>query len=218
MRIARCLAALVGVWTGCYGPSPPEGAPCKATEQCPTPQRCVLGNCSGHLLPGLDAPAADPPDAPPPVDAPPPPIDAMPLPCTTAGLSCGGTATTFLCGGNCWVRCTGNVSRETARGACAGWTGALGQIDDATENSCVTARLAADAWIGLVQSDAATVPGMGWTWNGVAPPVYTSWLPGKPDDGDGNESRAEQCAGIRTDGTWDDDSCSSALDFLCERP
>jgi hypothetical protein len=217
MRIARCLAALVGVWTGCYGPSPPEGAPCKATEQCPTPQRCVLGSCSGHLLPGIDATAADPPDAPPPpIDAPPPPIDAMP--CGTAGLACSGNAMMFRCGGNCWVRCTASVPRETARGACATWLGALGQIDDAAENSCVTQNLAAGSWIGLVQSDAATVPRMDWTWNGTTPPVYTNWLSGKPDDADNNENRAEQCAGIRTDGAWDDDSCNSPLDFLCERP
>jgi hypothetical protein len=45
-----------------------------------------------------------------------------------------------------------------------------------------------------------------------------AWLSGKPDDSDNNESGAEQCASIRTNGTWDDDACNTSLDFFCERP
>jgi hypothetical protein len=219
MRIVR-YAALLAVLAGCYNPVAREGAPCERSDRCPAPQRCVLGQCSLGEAPEVDASPPVMPDASPdaPVDAPPPPIDAMRLPCNATGLSCSGTATTFTCGGNCWVMCTANVPRETARAGCAGWMGVPGEINDAIEEGCVTPHVSAAAWIGLVQSATATRPGDGWTWNGTTPVTYTNWLAGKPDDGDNRESGAEQCASIRTNGTWDDDACNTPLDFLCERP
>lgn len=216
-RILHACRALLILLIGCYAPSPRAGAPCDRSDDCPSPQRCVLGACDLRDPPPLDA-APDPDAA---VDAavdtavP----DAMPLPCTTAGLTCqGGTLTAFTCGGHCWVRCTANAPRDTARAACAAWQGALGQIDDATEQSCVAARVIAPTWLGLIQGPAAATPATGWTWNGATDPAYTHWLPGKPDDADGIETGNEQCAAIRTDGTWDDDNCTSPADFLCERP
>lgn len=214
MHIARC-AALFGALTACYAPIAHEGAPCESSRQCPTPQRCVLGACSLHEGPPVDA-AVEPPDAM--VDARPPP-DAMLLACSTAGLTCnGGTLTMFSCGGNCWVRCTANATRSAASNACSGWMGALGQIDDATENGCVTAHIGAEQWIGLTQSNTAATPGTGWTWNGVNPVGYTNWASGKPDDADHVESGEEQCAAINPDGTWDDQNCGGVAHFLCERP
>jgi hypothetical protein len=187
--------------------------------QCPTPQRCVLGSCSLREAPAVDASVPERPDAPsPPIDAPPPPIDAAPLACSTAGLTCGGTVTMFTCGGNCWVLCTGHAPRDTASAACTGWMGALGQIDDATEQSCVDAHVNAVAWIGLTQSPTATSPRDGWTWNATNPLVFTHWQSGAPDDADNNENGAEQCAKIQTDGTWDDVTCGSSINFFCERP
>jgi hypothetical protein len=79
--------------------------------------------------------------------------------------------------------------------------------------------LTAASWIGLTQSNLATSPSTGWTWNGTTPLVYTNWLSGKPDDADNNENGEEQCASIRPNGgTWDDDGCGGSLDFFCERP
>lgn len=209
----RVLAAVLWLVepAGCYSPPElPEGAPCQRTEQCPDPQQCVLGSCS------LSAP---PPDARAPapdamIDAPP---DALPL-CSTAGLSCAGTVTMFTCGGHCWVQCTDAVPRDTARSACAGWTGALGEIDDATEQGCVTPHVDAPTWIGAIQSDTATTPSAGWTWNGATPVAYTNWATGKPDDAGNGEDGMEQCASIRVGGTWDDDGCPQAREFFCERP
>ena len=213
--ILRGGVALLAVLAGCFHPVVREGAPCETTLQCPDPQRCVLGTCSLHDPPPVDA--TPPPDAA--IDAPPPPIDALVLPCGIAGLSCaGGMTTMFSCGGKCWVRCTASVVRETARAACAGWMGALGQIDDATENGCVQAKVAAPTWIGLLQSDTATAPAMGWTWNGVPLMNYTHWVPAEPDDADTIENRQEQCADIGIDGQWDDNACSVPLQFMCERP
>src|SRR5689334_6765900 len=134
MGILRRCAALMGVLAGCYSPIAREGAPCESSDQCPSAQYCVLGSCSTRNAPMVDA---SPPEIDMAVDG--PPIDAIVrLPCNTTGLNCrGGTATTFQCGGNCWVRCTAPVPRGTAKTACTGWMGALGEIDDATEDGCV---------------------------------------------------------------------------------
>ena len=216
----RC-AALLALFASCYSPRTPEGAPCQSSLDCPTPQRCIVDRCSLHDAPEPDA--AIEPDAALPIDAAiDAAIDARPdaavLPCATTGLSCGGTATTFACGGHCWVKCTANVGFVQASQACAGWMGALGAVDDATEQSCVESRVSDNIWIGLRQDDAATAPAQGWNWNTPATPVvYTHWQSGVPDDADDRENRSEQCAKMQSDGTWDDISCGTALDFLCER-
>jgi hypothetical protein len=209
----------LGGLVGCYTPPAlPEGAPCERSDQCPDPQQCVLGSCSLHgppadaLVPPLDARTDAPAGA---------PIDAMPLPCSTSGLSCaGGTATMFTCGGNCWVRCSASVTRETARSACAGWVGALGEIDNQTEQDCVTPHLGGTTlWVGMIQSnDPANTPSTGWTWNGVHPVTYTHWAAGQPDDAGNGEQGREQCVTLRIDGTWADDPCTNPRGFFCERP
>ncbi len=212
IRIALAIW-LVG-FAGCYNPSnSQEGAPCQRSKQCPDPQQCVLGSCSLHA---------------PPVDARPPPspdamldaqVDATPLPCVTDGLSCGGTPTVFMCGNQCWVKCTGAVLRATAATACTNWMGALGKIDDATEESCVASHIISAAfWVGLIQGDGALTPGDKWTWNGTTPINYKNWATGEPNDGDGNETGKEQCATIRPGGGWDDDNCNQPLAFFCRRP
>ena len=214
MRIRRC-AALLGMLAGCYSPVAREGAPCDSSEQCPWSQHCVLGACSTREAPPIDASPPEPDMA---IDG--PPIDMIVrLPCITTGLNCGGgQAVQFPCGGNCWVRCTANVTRNMAKTACTNWMGVLGEINDATEQGCVEMKITAPSWIGLTQSGPATTPSMGWTWNDGAAPVYTNWSPNKPDDADGVENGAEQCGDIRMDGTWDDDGCGQPLDFFCERP
>ena len=215
----RRRAAVLVLVASCYSPRTPEGAPCRSTVECPSPQRCIVGRCSLHDAPEPDA-AIEPDAAPPPpvdaaIDA---PIDAAVLPCVTTGLSCAGTATPFMCGGHCWVRCTATLGWDRASQACAGWQGALGAIDDATEQSCVASRVSNNTWIGLRQDDMATAPAQGWNWNTPATPVgYTHWQSGVPDDQDGRENHDEQCAKMQSDGTWDDVACGTAYNFLCER-
>jgi hypothetical protein len=211
----RMRSVVMVALAGCCAPVPPEGAPCQTSNDCPTPQRCVLGACSLHDAPAVDAGFTSRPDAPP--DAPLPSVDAVSLACTTDGLSCGGTAATFTCGGHCWVLCTGHAAYTAAQSACTGWMGALGEIDDATEQSCVASHVNNNAWLGLQQTAGATSPGAGWTWNGTTALAYTHWQSGVPNDQDGNENGDEQCAKIQTDGTWDDVACSSSIEFFCER-
>jgi hypothetical protein len=177
----------------------------------------VLGSCSLSAPPPPDArPHA--PDAM--MDA---LVDAMPLPCSTSGLSCtGGTATLFTCGGNCWVRCSASVAREAARSACAGWSGALGEIDNQTEQDCVSPHLGGTTiWVGMIQNnDPGNTPSTGWTWNGIHPVTYTDWAQGQPDDAspDFVEQGREQCMTLRIEGTWADDPCTNPRGFFCERP
>jgi hypothetical protein len=218
MSLFRLRAAVLGMLAGCYSPQLPAGAPCDTAEQCPLQQYCVQGKCSLRSTPDLDAPEPEPDAPPPPVDAAPPP-DAAPLACSTAGLTCTGTVTMFTCGGKCWVLCTQQVPREQARLACAGWSGALGQIEDAAEQTCVEMHNGdADRWIGLSQLATATTTAMSWTWNGVTPIVYTHWQAGEPNDGDGRENGSDQCGRFQTDGGWGDIVCTAPYSFFCERP
>ncbi|HEX3475813.1 MAG TPA: C-type lectin domain-containing protein [Kofleriaceae bacterium] len=206
-----CRAGVIALLAGCYSPRIQEGAPCSSPDECPAAQRCVQGTCRLRDLPA-DARAPEIDAA---VDARP---DAMVLACATTGLTCGGTATAFPCGGHCWVYCPSAATWTDASQSCIGWQGALGQVDDAAEETCVIAQITAQSWIGLSQSAAATTPGMGWTWNGKTPVVYTHWVTGKPDDGDGRENGAEQCGKLQPDGQWDDAGCTQDNRFLCERP
>ena len=153
-----CRAVVIALFAGCYSPRIPEGVPCTSPQECPTSQRCVLGSCRLRDLPA-DA-EVDAPEIATAVDA---RTDAMVLPCTTTGLTCGGTATAFPCGGHCWVHCPSAATWTSASQSCTGWQGALGQVDDAAEETCVIAHITAESWIGLSQSDNATTPGMGWT-------------------------------------------------------
>ncbi|HEX8109182.1 MAG TPA: hypothetical protein VF516_15720, partial [Kofleriaceae bacterium] len=146
-RILACGIWLVG-FAGCYNPATlEEGAPCQRSEQCPEPQQCVLGRCSLHAPPPPDARPATPPDA---------MVDAMPVPCVADGLSCAsGTApSVFQCGTHCWVKCAEMMARATAETRCNNWMGALGEIDDATEQTCVASHIStATFWIGAIQSN-----------------------------------------------------------------
>jgi len=219
IRVLASAMWLVG-FAGCYSPSTlPEGAPCQRTEQCPESQQCVLGSCSRSAQSPVDA-RPTPPDAM--TDA---MTDAMPVPCNADGLTCGGTPTVFLCGTQCWVKCTDAVSRATADTRCTGWTGALGEIDDASEQTCVASHImTVQIWLGATQGAGAMAPNDKWTWNGDATrPLdsnhYTSWTQGKPDDGtDNTENGEEQCAAIRPGGGWDDGGCTGPLPFFCRRP
>jgi hypothetical protein len=175
-------------------------------------QSCVLGRCTAHAVNDAAMPDADIDAA---IDARP---DAAPLVCEVNGLACNGTPTTFQCGSHCWVHCPSGATWSTASTACTGWMGALGQIDNMLEQTCVTMYVSGSNWIGLRQLDTATMRDRDWYWNNPNVAVdFTHWDSGKPDDGDGRENHAEQCG--KLDGTtWDDASCSQINGFLCERP
>jgi hypothetical protein len=219
VRPIGILASVVGLvgLAGCYSPGAlPEGAPCQRTEQCPDSQQCVLGSCS-RSSPPIDA-------QPTPPDAQPTPPDAMMVACVPDGFTCasGTTPVPFQCGTRCWVQCPEAVARATAETRCNNWMGALGEIDNADEDSCVNQRVGTTPalWIGLSQGAGATTPDDKWTWNGTTPATYRVWRAvTEPDDGDGGVERGnEQCGTIRPGGGFDDDPCTSLLPFFCARP
>jgi hypothetical protein len=179
----------------------------------------VLGSCSVHDAEdaaGRDDASVDP-DAPNPDAAIDAGFDAAPLVCDDMGLACAGNSATFTCGGHCWVRCTTSRAHANAKAQCLGWSGNLGEIDDATEQACVAMHLNDKTWIGLEQPTTATQPGLGWTWNGATAVTFTNWQSGAPNDSDGNENQQEQCGHMEPNGTWDDEACSSTRAFFCER-
>ena len=145
--------------------------------------------------------------------------------CSTARLVCpGSTPVVLACGADCWVGCTNGtpIDHASAAGYCASWGGRLAPFYNASELSCVRALIAPGSamWLGLVQDPAATLPGDGWSWNadGLAPP-YTFWANGQPNDGDGVESGAEQCAYSSSTVDWQDEPCTSLFArFACRHP
>ncbi len=50
-----------------------------------------------------------------------------------------------------------------------------------------------------------------WKLSDNSPLSYTNWNSGEPND-EGNED----CAGIKTDGTWNDIECDSTKAVVCE--
>ncbi|HEX3479356.1 MAG TPA: C-type lectin domain-containing protein [Kofleriaceae bacterium] len=221
VRPIRILASVMGLvgFAGCYNAAAlPEGAPCQRSEQCPESQQCVLGSCS-LSAPPADAHPTSPADAT--TDA---MADAMAVACVADGLTCAsGTApVAFPCGTHCWVKCMEMVPRATAETRCNGWTGALGEVDNADEDSCVNQRIGTTPalWIGMIQGAGATTPDDKWAWNGAAPVTYKIWRAvTEPDDGDGGvEMGNEQCGTIRPGGGFDDDPCAQPYPFFCTRP
>lgn len=77
--MARRHAILWLAFAGCYEPTPPEGAPCSMSAECPGSLRCFDGRCRAEA-PDVDAAPADPDR---------PPIDAAPATgCPTFALQC----------------------------------------------------------------------------------------------------------------------------------
>ncbi len=145
--------------------------------------------------------------------------------CSAAGLVCPGTAPiTFTFGGDCWAGCTNGdpISEVAAAQACTVWGGRLTPVYSAEELACVRAAIAPGSamWLGLVQANGATTPGASWSWNGDGvSPTFVDWAPGQPNDGDGDEDGAEQCAYSSTQTDWQDERCSSAFArFACRHP
>lgn len=60
---------ILSLLVGCYGPTPPQGAPCGVGDACPSGQRCFDGFCSITAPPGSpDAPVTPETDGPVPSD------------------------------------------------------------------------------------------------------------------------------------------------------
>lgn len=152
------------------------------------------------------------------LDAPPPP-DAFS--CSSTGLSCpGGSVGVAMCNNDCWVSCTATGDEPTAATACHDWGGRLAPLQTQQDQDCVHLTVMPDkaSWIGFEQATGATAVNTDWSWNsdGIAP-TYLNWNGGQPNDADGVENGAEQCAYMSTpSGTWQDQPCSTSFaNFSC---
>lgn len=129
-----------------------------------------------------------------------------------------------------YLLCASAASWPTAQATCTAAGMHLIQIDSSGENAWLHAAAisvfgpAAFVLIGGTDQGAEG----NWRWvgsnvafwqggpNGV--PVggrFVAWRGGEPNNGDGDGS--EQCALMRSDGTWDDDPCGDVWPFVCER-
>jgi hypothetical protein len=125
--------------------------------------------------------------------------------------------------GRDYLFCTGERSWSAAQADCRAQGMDLARIDSASENTLVAARLSTEAWIG--GSDAALEGRWVWSdnaaqfWSGKAAGSavngrFSRWAGGQPDD-----SGNQDCASMRVagDSRWDDRTCTTQLDYVCER-
>jgi hypothetical protein len=153
------------------------------------------------------------------------PTDSAAVLCSTSGFLCAGTPGFALCNGACWVKCQTSAAlpnQNAADVACTAWGGKLAPIRSAADQQCVAQLLFPGQanWIGLEQSDSATTVSSGWSWNSDgAPLTFTAWATGQPNDANGNENSAEQCAYMSTSGTWQDTDCTANVytRFSCRK-
>src|SRR6185503_49306 len=151
----------------------------------------VLASCGRiNFDPSHDGGTTGPRDDARPTDA---GIDGPPLACTTANLPC--TAGTFVssCGPTCYAVCMDTVTQAAGAAKCAAWPGTLARIDSPADQTCAD-FVANDAWLALMQDATASTPSTGWKWPDGTPPTFINWGPPDPDDQDGIEDGAAQCA------------------------
>jgi hypothetical protein len=95
-----------------------------------------------------------------------------------------------------------------ARGVCeeAGYT-SLARIESAAENLAVKNLIVSESWFGLNDIDTDTV--FAWGDATIFTSVYENWRNNHP------EVNAENCVKFRTQGDWEEKSCSETKDFVC---
>lgn len=210
---------LIALLSGCYQPSLADCAStCGSSNSCPDGTSCSNGVCrlegaSGACpaMPGVDAPMPDGPDDVPDglaATCPPPPVGqgCMLLPGTQVAPGCH-----VVCAAKLW---------PDARAITAGtWhlaTISTPQEADVIEAAIVEAGVAA-AWIGLDQTASSASPLGGWKWTDASTlGAFAPWANQQPNDGNGVEDGAEQCALMTAAGTWSDEVCALGHPFVME--
>ena len=113
-----------------------------------------------------------------------------------------------------YMFCDFSYSWTSAESYCDSYDYHLATIDDASEDSWLDST--ADSystlkwWFGLNDISREGT----FVWSDGSTSTYTNWKSGEPNNAGGNED----CAQINryTDGTWNDEPCSSAFYFICE--
>jgi len=174
----------------------------------------ALASCGGAgEEPAIDGPIG--------VDAPivdgPPLIDAPPFSCSAATLDCPAGTVTVFDGAVCFNACSELVSQQTAEQRCVAWGGHLAALHSAADQTKVLGLVSAPLWIGHIQKlpGGVVLPSTGWRWLDGSTVDFEPWASGQPDDGNGSENDAEDCAAIVTT-TWADEPCSNKHHFVCK--
>ncbi|MFN3200917.1 MAG: lectin-like protein [Bradymonadia bacterium] len=112
--------------------------------------------------------------------------------------------------GKPYLICAEQRSYEDGRAFCQQYGGDLVIINDDTENEFLRTSIDRTYRIGLTD---ALIEG-NFLWVDGSSVTYDRWRGGEPNDA-GNAG--EDCAELRTDGTWNDTPCGN-LPFICEAP
>ena len=102
---------------------------------------------------------------------------------------------------------------DTARTTCVCAEGAeLATVDSAELNTFLTSSVQDKAWIGgndlLQEGSFSWADGTAWSYN--------NWRSNAPNNGNANSE--QDCVVLRTDGEWDDVSCDTTRNFVCQKP
>lgn len=124
-----------------------------------------------------------------------------------------------------YLFCGGSTSWGLARSTCSSAGFNLLEVNSAAENAWVRSQLDArfgsvDAYLG--GNDTGAEGSWLWDngqqfWSGSSSGIpvggrYANWRSGEPNDDGG-----EDCAELKPDGLWNDDSCSGSERFVCSR-
>nr|XP_039250734.1 LOW QUALITY PROTEIN: macrophage mannose receptor 1-like [Styela clava] len=122
--------------------------------------------------------------------------------------------------GKCYFFSFGKVAVlpwHQAQSQCESLLGNLVVIDDALENDFIANRMgnAFDTFIGLHDLNQYD----DWQWVDGSPLTFTNWIPGQPDHWDSAPGGTENCVALprANKGLWNDQSCSIASSYICER-
>ena len=85
-------------------------------------------------------------------------------------------------------------------------------MSSSEENTFLTSLTQDHTWLG--GNDVVTEGTYSWT--GGTSWSFDSWRSNAPNNGNGNSE--QDCVILRTDGEWDDVSCSTSRNFLCQKP
>ena len=113
-----------------------------------------------------------------------------------------------------YLFCESALNWADAETTCEDYGYTLLVVDDATEDAWadgVADTYSTDKW--WFGYDDITLEGS-WVWVDGSSSTYTNWGSSEPNDSGGNED----CAQLNryTDGTWNDEPCSSTFYFVCE--
>lgn len=117
---------------------------------------------------------------------------------------CSFLLTETLNGTNRYIYVSNELSWSDAQVFCRKYHTDLATINDTAENSFVLELISNDSWFGLFRDS--------WIWVGKTPVSSSiiNWMPGKPDNAQGNEN-----CGYLYNNLAVDAQCSDEMPFFC---